>query len=325
MASNIVVSMTNFCNNRCKFCYMKDDLINHIEENIDYDKFYKNTIKLLETHNKKVSIRVYGGELLADEFPDSHIDSVYDYIDKIQKYCDDNAIESDISIGTNLLFTNVDRVYKKCVSHPRCLIRTSFDFKNRFNSKTLELFKNNYIKLKDYVSDVSLVSNKSNYIGIQEDGEYKNVFNMIYNDNKKIHLINYIPNYDDYKEELLTSNEYFELYKYVYENYPNIIQVRDIVNNVKNNTKTKCMECVGSGLNPNGDITTCCLYQYNEKKYVEKNISLETRGLMASNKLSCFTCPYYNGVCVTPCPLSIVTSGFDNDCYVRKFIDWLKK
>ena len=85
MASNIVVSMTNFCNNRCKFCYMSKFLIDKIEENIDYDKFYNNTIYLLKKVNDKVSLRVYGGELFADEFSDDHINSVYNYIDKVEK------------------------------------------------------------------------------------------------------------------------------------------------------------------------------------------------------------------------------------------------
>jgi hypothetical protein len=304
---------------------MGKDLINHIEENIDYDGFYKTTINLLQKQRGKVSVRVYGGEILADEFPDSHIISVFDYIEKVYQYCNENKLEVDLSLGSNLLFTNVDRVLEQCEKHKYCPIRTSFDFKYRFNDKTLLLFEQNYNKLKDYISDVSLVANKSNYKGIQEQNEYKRVFELIYNDGKKVNLINYIASSDDYKEELLTTDEYLDFYKYVYKNYPNVIQVRDIVRNVTENLTCKCMNCVGAGINPDGKITTCCLYQYNKDRYMEKNITLENRGVLASNKLSCFTCPYYNKVCVTPCPLSIVTSGFDKDCYVRRFIDWIKE
>lgn len=158
------VNLFEWCNLACPFCWQDHDKWDGVETIIDraFD-----ILKVVERDPRKhFIINLMGGELFADEVPDTVFDDYLTLVQEIQKGWKWPDKTFHINWVTNLIFENTHRVHMLMnwldINGVKPSITTSFDFAGRFSSVTKPLFEKNVYEFREQLGTVSVVLTKPN-------------------------------------------------------------------------------------------------------------------------------------------------------------------
>ena len=304
----ILIYLCGECNLRCQFCVDQarySDLctpegvmlrLAHFENVLDYvDTTYG------------LDIVVFGGEIFQDKFGDDIFEAYEAFWSGMAKMLADKGIDNyQFYSTTNLIYHKIDRMIDFC-KRWNIFIRASFDMVGRYKSdKVIPLFVENIAKVKQAGIPilVNFVAHKPNIEVIYNKLGYKyEVWKHLY-DTYDMCLGEYndmnLPNFHT------TEQEFGEFLKYLYDHYPKITNVQNIV----------------GGLVEGHTGVPYCAYNI----VIDREISWQccdrnkTIGKMQNNR-GCLTCKYY-GVCYGTCPRIFNEGSY---CHVRDLMSYAEQ
>lgn len=172
-----------WCNNNCKFCYLRDIMYKKPLSTEDMDIITDNMVEWLDLYcedfpsDVRIGMILIGGEFYC--LGDEYYDCIKRCVDKTSNILKKHNVKFyNVGICSNLLL-NDDRVNKIIEFHDYCMERamscdifTSFDLWGRFQSEeSCKQWFNNILKLKDYMG-----------IGIEMMLSKPGIQNYLYND-----------------------------------------------------------------------------------------------------------------------------------------------
>ena len=296
----ISVVLFEQCNNRCLFCYQYNGprtnaSVKNILSKIEVTK------KAIDEISIPIKLKLLGGELFCDEYDDSIWDAYLTYLREIKNYCDSKNKSVYVGFATNLFLTNVEKLKKflqKCDSifNEKTMLSTSFDFWGRFNEiNSVQKWKSNLHYFKDRISVISMVLTKQN---IENFISHTEIIDDLYKD-FKIFFEYYNPDTNSFDTATPSDELVFSFFKYLIENYPDIMPVQSLLEN-----KPKCLYCESLVcINSLGKVCACRSTSVKNTNIFcdgdyEKDISNDIIEQQFVDKYGCDVCPYFK-----QCPL----------------------
>lgn len=326
------------CNLNCKFC-----LEAHQNNKIDIQwirslpqRLIDRFVKEFDTHKdtRKVTFRIWGGELFYDSMPDSMFDEYRKLVDSIRgKFIDKFPYMSfDFAFVSNGVFTNRDRV-RQLLLDTCSGINLSYDAVDRFSTNAQESCM---IETAEYFHSCNLLNEISITLTRPCINAYINNQSRLLDlrFTKKIDINYYIPN-KHWEELLPTDDDLFNFFKWAIDN--KLYSVIDL------NNLLRCMagydnKCI-KGCNCHNHISACkdCLTYncvksstvlpdsdfYGDSEVTEDNVS-NLKRFKGMDKRGCFMCEY-NDKCPGCCWTSIIYKNYHTDnCPFKRIIKYLK-
>lgn len=156
----IILNLFEFCDMSCSFCSQDHD------SKIGMDKIlekFQPVVEVIQIQKKMgksdFHLHLMGGELFADDVPDSIFVDYKLLIEKIREYCTNNNIKLKISIASNFVWKDGNRVIR-LKEETKTELMTSYDPAGRFNASTFEIFKQNVRQYAQHISSVGVVITK---------------------------------------------------------------------------------------------------------------------------------------------------------------------
>ena len=156
----LMLTLWNYCNNRCTFCYNN----NHYEFPLDIQAHLIDCLNLLKSDkiNQFTCIRLVGGELFYGIIDKLNIQKQFvDILNQLYYLLENNKI-SEINFVTNLMYTNRKDLCMtlELFKNKNISLTTSYDWIGRFSSKTEKLWWDNLMFLKnnypELIVDISI-------------------------------------------------------------------------------------------------------------------------------------------------------------------------
>lgn len=283
------INLFEWCNMRCSFCWQDHSKWDGIESIVSrstdiYDYMNKDS-------RDYFSVNLMGGELFADEIPESIFE---DYLKLVKEIHKNTSKKFEVNWVTNLVYENIERV-RNLVNEVKKLgikttIATSFDFAGRFNIHQKKLFEKNVYLLKDLIGTVSVVLTKPN---IEKFTSKKDdLFEKMYKDNFLFYFDYYSPE-DSYSLNAPSDALIQKGLLYLVDNYPEIYPIKDWINKTENE-----MSCRGSVVIDHTGVKGQCrslLTSFtsnlmNSEVVIKNNTSMEETFV---NKYDCISCSFF--------------------------------
>jgi len=234
--SEIVLILFDHCNLSCAFCPQEhDDMTGSTEEEIM--KKVPLVVDFINNNrrSKEFYIHTMGGELFQDYWIEKG------YLDIYQKFIDEviEKVDKDkkviFNFVTNLIFTQTEKIFN-FLEKNNLNISSSYDMAGRFNSETLNVFKNNFQIFKDKIKTVNVVLTKQNIQSLMRGDDF---FDHIYQ-NCVIDFDSFLPagKTETNKFQMPSEKNTFEFYKLLVDKYPNVLNVASFVGKEKQNKMT---------------------------------------------------------------------------------------
>ena len=275
------------CNLSCRFCHEKyKRTIHKTKISKDYlIDFFTHCIKRTkQLHDQyqydQINVSLMGGELFQDRFKDDIIECYDKFISDLQ------SLNTRISINlvTNLVYKNVDRLITLAINHKDIIhLQSSFDFDGRYTKDYQpKLFLENCLKIKQSNLDllISIVLHKHNIdVLLGKEHKLKPIFNKLYECGFDIATVMYYNN-DKYTSEYSVSfKDMVNVYKYMIDWYPKLIEIRNLYDKINSNSKTDHNYNIIHSLAITSD-------RFRFKDWTDKQASY--------SNINCVTCKYYN-------------------------------
>jgi radical SAM protein with 4Fe4S-binding SPASM domain len=226
-----------------------------------FDLVASSMLALKKSGKTTTTVNFMGGELLADDLPDSLFSEYETLIKRVRDYGISIDFLTEMHISTNLVWENTNRV-KDFLDRVGIQIAVSYDPAGRFNTENFEIFKKNLVEFKPYVKFVGSVMTKPSIDRFM--ARSVPFFDYIYN-NFDITFDHYTPEGGDLFPDpnLKTSNflmpadvELREFYKFMLDNWPNCQPFKDMPE--KSPQPLSCMSTIT--IRQNANIDSCTKY-----------------------------------------------------------------
>jgi hypothetical protein len=324
----LIVILFEFCNLDCQMCSQDHTDKTGIESIVDKFDSIKKSMDALQKKGKTfTSIHLMGGELLTDEHPDDLFDDYLSLIQRIRDYSDSINFPVEISITSNFIWKKTTRI-KDFLDKANIEIFASYDPAGRFNSTTFEIFKNNIVEFKDYISQIGTVMTNPTVKKFMEN----NVpfFDYLYN-NFTIVFDHYTPEGEGFGADtrskftnLLLPNdvELRDFYKFMIDRWPNCYPFIDTLSKVQQ--PMSCMSTVT--IHPSSAVKSCAVYDVKESVPEQKMIFF---GRLAEQKMQwledydCLSCIHMQR-CSFGCFLNHHTKNIrtQETCWLQEVYDY---
>lgn len=295
----ITLILTRQCNLKCKFCNIIYDEKHRSTITVDDVVSNYQTISEIIKHTSKSTINIVlmGGELFSDDISDDIINSYEQLLLKTYQCCLQHNKRLTVSLMSNLITKNVDRIIKLAKSLPNCDIHGSYDFVGRFdNEKLIDLWWNNATKIKHSGIDffAAVVGHKYNVQAIVNGNDQ---WDRLY-DQFGVYVQYYEPNQvaPDYN---LSFEQYRHFLLFLYDEYPQEKFLRSVINAYDHQQKTCCQS---NWIDSTG-CHKCCSHQSIIKIYKHNH--------------NCFVCKHHHR-CPIVCPR---VYHQDTDCIFQSLFD----
>jgi hypothetical protein len=308
----IIVILFELCDLSCLFCNQDHTSIVGIDTIVDKFEQIKNTIDILRKKGKTdFSIHIMGGEIFSDSLDDAVFTDYIKLINQTKQYCEINNIPVVISVVTNFVWKKKDRV-KRFLIESGVEVMSSYDPSGRFNSSTLEIFKENVLEFKDFISMISVVITKPTI-----DKFLKNqvpFFDYLYA-NFSIFFDHYGPEKNQ-KFLMPTDIEVREFTKYLVDCWPNTYPIRNYFSKTK--SQMTCMDTFT--IMPGGKSGGCGQYEQLDKVIPIKLVTEQTW----LDNYNCLECEHFNR-CALGCFMSnhIKDMRTQKECWLKEVYDYI--
>lgn len=304
------------CNMRCSFCHQDHDSeVGMRGEDVlaKADTFLENVDR-----NDSYVVNITGGELFMDDVPDE----MFEYYFLIGKRILQHFEDVKLVFGTNLVYTNTQRVRKllhRLAPFGRlgqvCLA-TSYDPAGRFNADQRKLFLANLMECEEYIETVNVVITRQN-IDIFLKGQEGPEFDVMVA-GFDVYFDHYIPSVR-FEEHQPTEHAISELYLRLNERYPDSYPIKAWKENQWNDTTCRSTKIINS----DGVVTTCWS-EAGKDSVLDEGEGLALKQAAEERfleKYNCMACEYYQR-CGLRCFLhhSFVEDGSD-ECQIKVMFD----
>ena len=271
----LILILFEYCNLSCQMCYQDHSAkvgMDKIAEK--FDLAASSMLALKKSGKTSTTVNFMGGELLADELPDSIFGEYELLINKVREYGKSIDLPTEMHISTNLVWKKTERV-NAFLDRVGIQIAVSYDPAGRFNTENFEIFKQNLVKFKPYIKFVGTVMTKPSIDRFMSD----NVpfFDYIYN-NFDITFDHYTPEGGDLFPDpnLKTSNflmpsdvELREFYKFMLDRWSNCHPFKDMT--IKTSQPLSCMSTIT--VRQNANIDSCTTYDIATNKPTQQVVA----------------------------------------------------
>jgi sulfatase maturation enzyme AslB (radical SAM superfamily) len=333
----ISCSLFTSCNLNCNFCFQDHNCKLDTQKIMEIPSRIINVIKqdMIDYGvDKKIYIRIYGGEPFFDELSDS-IFMIYRrffYLLKDQLNTNFPKCSIEVYWGSNGVFKNHQRV-KSFLKDTNSFIALSYDSVDRFHNgnqkdtwlKTLKFFHNNKL-----LSSVSVMLIKPSLLKYLSGDIY---FNQIPQD-VSIDVNQYISN-PDYEKYLMTDEDIFTFYEWcINRKLFNVEPINNAISNYLSGDPQRHCYCKCSNFfDANGTNTKDCVSKYSKlpaedfygehsSQITEENCT-EVKNYLGLQKRGCLFCEYYT-FCPTVCWTSIIFKNYITTvCPYQRLFDYL--
>jgi radical SAM protein with 4Fe4S-binding SPASM domain len=317
----IIVTLFEFCNLNCVFCNQDHASIVGFDTILEKKQTIIDVINLLKlTKNKdNFSINIMGGELFEDKIPDKLFEDYKELILSLKSWGEINSTPIDVTLVTNFVWTNKQRVLKlieeTCVS-----LGTSYDPAGRFNTETLAVYEKNVKDFKDHIKLVNVILTKQNI-----DKFLKNqvpFFDYIY-ENFDVYFDHYTPE-NNVNVVLPKDVDLKAMALYMYDRWPNAYPYKNYA--LKKKKNMTCMDTYT--IMPDGRYGKCDILLTSSKP--EKVIPIKFHKIETKTELeqkwfdsyNCLECDQFYR-CSLGCFLSnhINSSRTQETCWLKEVYD----
>ena len=233
----IIVTLFELCNLNCLFCNQDHTSTLGIDTVLSKIDSIKRSINELRTNTDKTSfsINIMGGEILADELPDSVFDDYIELTRMVKEYAVEIDVVVDIRFVTNFVWSKKERVYR-LLKETGSVLGTSYDPAGRFNKETFQVFQDNVTEFADHIQGVNVILTKANIDRFLKD--QVPFFDFLYA-NFEIYFDHYTP--ESNLNFLLPKDvDLRDIAIYLIDHYPNVYPYRFYKDKKKNNMT--CMD-----------------------------------------------------------------------------------
>ena len=209
------------CNLRCPMCpqdhtsiegQSKDEILSKVDIIKD--------VLLHNSNSRVVTLNIMGGELFQDHLLEEYLPIYSEFIENVNTLSLKLNRKIIFRFVTNLVFTNHELVASWLYKHNLDLT-VSYDSKGRFNTTNLDIFKNNIEVFKDRINLISLVASRESILTVMNRSD--SYYDYLYR------------NFDCHWEFLTpvpgvtapTKKELYEFNKFLIDNYPNCLPIKD--------------------------------------------------------------------------------------------------
>jgi radical SAM protein with 4Fe4S-binding SPASM domain len=281
------------CNLTCAFCWQNHDStegLNSVRSKV------ASLVRGAKSSPKKVMLfNLMGGELFADDvFTDEMYGDYMFLITETDRQVRELGKTCEFTCCTNLIFTRPERVMGLLQDlHSKGInikLTTSYDFSGRFNSSTLQTFKQNVEFFKQEVINLGVVLTAPNINELLKDTDED--FKYFYNSGYKIYFDHYSP---EHNAKTMTPSDalLLEAFYFLIDNYPNTYPVYDWIHNHTNGLSCKTSKMVL----PSGELAQCGKVPDKQTIKFFKNprdLSNPTMEMSFMEKMGCLTCEYFD-------------------------------
>ena len=324
----VIVFLFEKCNLNCMFC--TQDHASTIGMNRIQEKF-EDVTKSIETQyvfgKRDFSVHLMGGELLADDIPDSILDQYVDLIMNIQAWGKVKGYPIEPTIVTNFVFDNRERVDRLLEQLPDLTLFTSYDPSGRFNKDTLETFKQNVIYYKHKIKAASVVMTKPSMKKFMEGkaeffgylySHFRINFDYYTEITDGVRAKNYVQA-DALAKLQPTDVDIRDFMKFMLDNYPDCGPWDQYLTSTK-----KSMTCQDTAyISADGTRGRCVFTYDSEDKYKEVKGKLEEKWFQ---DYDCLSCKYYDR-CSFGCFIANHNTGFRTQeaCWLSEVYDHVEQ
>lgn len=294
------------CNLRCVHCFQ--DHLSRVGQSRDEILSKLEVIKDFFIMNPKQHfiMNIMGGELFQDKLLDKFLPVYSEFIEGVNKLCQEHNKSVTFNFVTSLVFKNTQPVLD-WVKHHNLKFSVSYDITGRFNLTDFETYKQNIELFNDYVGLICLVATKQNMAKLIETGDK-------YYD----YLYSKFPCYWDQltpgptvpSRLVPTESELYKFNIFLIDNYPKCTNL-DAFTNGKSHNKMSCPSINKLLIEANNRTASCRIHQHEDSKDFITIVTPETNDPIIQKFLDdhdCMSCEYFQR-----CPFS---------CFVRN--DWLR-
>ena len=299
-APEILIYLCGECNLRCEFCldHARYKDLCTVEGIMLRLAHFANVLDYVDT-TLGLDIVVFGGEIFQDKFGDEIFEAYDVFWTEMTRILKERGIDNyQFYSTTNLIYRKIDRMIDFCKKW-NIHIRASYDMIGRYKSdKVIPLFLENLAKLKasGIHTLVGFVAHKPNIeIIYNKLGSKFETWKFLY-DNYDMCLGEY--NDMNLPKFHTTEREFGQFLKYLYDHYPKIKNVQNIV----------------SGLTTGYTGVPYCAYNIVVDREISWQCCDRNRKIreMQTNR-GCLTCKYY-AICYGTCPRIFHKGDY---CHVR--------
>lgn len=304
----IIVTLFEYCNLSCKFCNQDHNSLKGIDTILDKIEIVKQVVQ--KTPKDHYSVHFMGGEVFADELPDSVYDDYAKLCSELRKWASEEDIDLEICFTTNMVFNKTERLDDFLLNSNPTLL-TSFDPAARFNKETFEVFKTNVEKYKDFLKSVNVIMTRPTINKfIMGDIEF---FDYLY-DNFDIYFDYYTPE-KNMKLFIPNDVELRDFMIYMLKNYPKALPFADYTNKIKK--QMTCMDTIT--VMPDNSFGTCTILLGDFKDVKATKLEMEHEWFEQYN---CLECPHFQ-YCSMGCFLSNHMQSFrtQETCWLSEVYD----
>lgn len=322
-AGEIIVTLFEFCNLNCVFCNQDHSSIVGFDTILEKKQTTIDVINLLKTSKNKdnFSINIMGGELFEDKIPDKLFEDYKELILSLKSWGEINETPIDVTLVTNFVWTNKQRVLK-LIEETSVSLGTSYDPAGRFNPDTLAIYEKNVKDFKDHIKLVNVILTKQNI-----DKFLKNqvpFFDYIY-ENFEVYFDHYTPE-NNVNVVLPKDVDLKAMALHMYERWPNAYPYKNYVLKTKKNMT--CMDTYT--IMPDGRYGKCDILLAPSKP--EKVIPIKFHKIETKTELeqkwfdnyNCLECDQFYR-CSLGCFLSnhINSSRTQETCWLKEVYDYI--
>lgn len=208
-----------YCNNNCKFCYLKDYMLKRPPTLEQVKIINDNVIKWLNSYLNEIpsdtefSLNMIGGELFY--LKDYYVEYKR-LIDNVNNILKDRHL--NIKLFSNLLYKDINPLLELYSYDNVSSIITSYDYKGRFTNDSLLLWLNNVNVLLDNDINVAIET----VLTKEFINDFTNRKDKVYENLLKQHIkFGYnviIPNREEQLDNIPSQEQLVSFFKYIYDN-----------------------------------------------------------------------------------------------------------
>ena len=293
------VELTLFenCDINCSFCHHdKKSVVGmtfaEMMAKLDIiEKFFKDRQGTVDF----MQVNIVGGELFQDSLVGEYMNYYTAIAGRLNALAGIYNYNLHIVWVSNFLFSDNTIIEEFMLNLKDCDVNSSlivsYDFDGRPTNKT---YFNNIKALERFISSVNIVATKetiNSMMGMNDD-----FFAYIY-DTFSVYVDDYIPD-NVSKDSTPPDSLMLEFYKFMYKNYPNIVNIHELVENESNSMS--CLSLNKITIFPDDSISNCKWHRYkpeNFETYKDKGaVEYQDNAPQMQRHLdhfNCLSCEFY--------------------------------
>lgn len=286
------VNLFEWCNMNCSFCWQDHNKWDGIETIVERSVDIVERVK--KDYRTYFVINLMGGELFADQIPDTIFEDYKRLVQEIKKNFPEGKT-FHINWVTNFVYTDIGRVIDLVETTERMGISnkltTSFDFAGRFAKGQKEVWENNVYLAKKHLGTISVVLTRPN---IEKMIKTKDeTFEKLYREGFYFYFDYYSPE-KGFKFNAPSDKTLQDGLIFLQENYPNTWPIKGWVDNEKNE-----MTCRGSMIvDHTGYVGQCrALLTKEVSSKMASSVEIGDNKSMEQNfvnKYDCVSCEFFH-------------------------------